>query len=183
MFTYQVDRDLELRLLETANAEELFQLNQDNREYLRRWLPWLDGVKEVADTRNFITMSKKQYGDNLGIQAGIWNQGRLTGVIGHYNLNWAHRSVNLGYWLGEKYQGQGVMTRACRAMIEYSFKDLGLHRVEIRCSQENFKSRAIPERLGFTREGVIRQAEWLYDHFEDDVVYGLLAPEWQGVGT
>ena len=53
----------------------------------------------------------------------------------------------------------------------------------IRCYQENFKSRAIPERLGFTPEGVIWQAEWLYDHFEDDVVYGFLAPEWQGVGT
>ncbi len=72
------------------------------------------------------------------------------------------------------------MTRACKAIIDHTFKDLGLHRVEIRCAAENFKSQAIPERLGFAREGVIRQAEWLYDHFEDHVVYGLLAPEWPG---
>jgi ribosomal-protein-serine acetyltransferase len=51
--------------------------------------------------------------------------------------------------------------------------------VEIGCAPGNRKSCAIPERLGFTREGVLRQREWLYDHFVDHVVYGILAEEWR----
>lgn len=70
------------------------------------------------------------------------------------------------------------MTRACQAMITYAFHTMKLNKVEIRCATENVRSRAIPERLGFKEEGLIRQAEWLYDHYVDLVVYGLLASEW-----
>ena len=69
------------------------------------------------------------------------------------------------------------MTRGCRALIAHGFTELDLHRVEIRCAVDNLKSRAIPERLGFRREGQLREVEWLYDHFVDHVVYGLLAGE------
>jgi ribosomal-protein-serine acetyltransferase len=64
-------------------------------------------------------------------------------------------------------------------LVEHAFGELGLNRVSIACAVENKKSCAIPERLGFRREGVKRQAEWLYDHFVDHVVYGALASEWQ----
>ena len=72
------------------------------------------------------------------------------------------------------------MTRACSALGTHAFDALGLSRVEIRCATENEKSRAIPERLGFTQEGTLRQAEWLHDHFVDLTVYGMLAGEWKG---
>jgi len=71
------------------------------------------------------------------------------------------------------------MTKACIAMIHHIFNDLHLNRVEIRCAVLNSKSRAIPERLGFSQEGTIREAEWLYDHFVDHIVYSLLAREWK----
>ena len=71
------------------------------------------------------------------------------------------------------------MTRACRALVDYAFSELGLNRIEIQCAVQNVKSRAIPERLDFTQEGVIRQAEWLYDHYNDHVIYGMLAEEWR----
>jgi ribosomal-protein-serine acetyltransferase len=51
--------------------------------------------------------------------------------------------------------------------------------VEIQCGEDNHKSRAIPERLGFQQEGIIRDGEFLYDHFHDVVVYGLLKKEWK----
>ncbi len=70
------------------------------------------------------------------------------------------------------------MARAFKAIVEYGFKDLGLNRIEVRAAAENKKSRALPERFGFTEEGNIRQAEWLYDHYADHVIYGLLVEEW-----
>ena len=71
------------------------------------------------------------------------------------------------------------MTAACRALVDHACEELGLNRVSIACATENKKSCAIPERLGFRREGIVRQAEWLYDHFVDHVVYATLASEWQ----
>ncbi len=70
------------------------------------------------------------------------------------------------------------MTKALNALIQYGFEELGLNRIQIKVAVENKKSRALPERLGFTQEGIIRQAEWLYDHYVDHVMYGLLADEW-----
>jgi len=71
------------------------------------------------------------------------------------------------------------MTDTVKALLQYAFEVLQLHKVEIRAAEGNQKSRAIPERLGFVKEGTIRAAEWLYDHYVDHVVYGLLVSEWQ----
>jgi len=63
-------------------------------------------------------------------------------------------------------------------LTDYAFKELNLNKVEIRAALENKKSRGIPERLNFVNEGCNRQAEWLYDHYVDHVIYGMLAEEW-----
>ena len=87
--------------------------------------------------------------------------------------------TSLGYWIGEAYQGRGLVTASCRALITHAFDEARLNRVEIRCAVENRKSRAIPARLGFRQEGLLRDAEWLYDHFVDHVVYATLVKEWR----
>lgn len=83
------------------------------------------------------------------------------------------------YWLTESEQGQGIMTEALRKIIEYTFEELKLHRIEITCAIENNRSSALPKKLGFTFEGIERESGWLYDHFVDLEIYSLLAPEWQ----
>jgi ribosomal-protein-serine acetyltransferase len=85
----------------------------------------------------------------------------------------------IGYWLDAACRGKGVMTEACRAFIDHGFMHIGLHRIDIRCAPANRKSCAIPERLGFVQEGTLRDAEWLYDHYVDLVVYSMLAPDWK----
>ncbi|WP_343076315.1 GNAT family protein [Pullulanibacillus sp. KACC 23026] len=85
----------------------------------------------------------------------------------------------IGYWLGQGFQGKGIMTKALEAVIHYGFTELNLNRIEIQAAVGNKKSRALPESLGFKEEGRIRQAEWLYDHYVDHVVYGLLVKDWQ----
>jgi ribosomal-protein-serine acetyltransferase len=84
----------------------------------------------------------------------------------------------IGYWLVSEYEGKGIMTRACEVLIDYGFDELGLNRIVIRASTDNVRSQAVPLRLGFTREGVARQAEWLNDRFIDMVVYSMLRSEW-----
>lgn len=90
-----------------------------------------------------------------------------------------NKSTSIGYWLAEDAQGSGIMTKSCEAYIDHAFRDLDLHRIEIRCAVANARSRAVPERLGFASEGLIREAEWLNDRFVDHVLYGLLSGEWK----
>ena len=75
------------------------------------------------------------------------------------------------------------MTKVAKALTDYAFTHLKLNKVEIRAAVENKKSRSIPERLGFVYEGTLRQAEWLYDHYVDHAVYGMLADEWKVKST
>ncbi len=76
-----------------------------------------------------------------------------------------------------------LVTRSCVALIDYAIYELGLNSVEIDVATENTKSRAIPERLGFTQEGVLRDEMWLYDHHVDIVVYTILSKEWKNRGS
>ncbi|KMK77533.1 GNAT family N-acetyltransferase [Alkalihalobacillus pseudalcaliphilus] len=173
-FEYKVNEDIRLRLFESRHAEELFQLTWESRSSLREWLPWVDYIKEVKDSNVFIESSLKQFSQNNGFQAGIWYRGSLAGVIGLHEINWANKTTSIGYWLGTDYIGKGLMTKSCKAIIQYCFGELDLNRIEIRAATGNKKSQAIPERLGFLQEGCIRSGEFLYDRFVDHYVYGLL---------
>jgi ribosomal-protein-serine acetyltransferase len=179
MFRCDIDENTYLKLLDDQDAEQLFTLTDSCRAYLRKWLPWVDSTKTIEDTKSFIEMTKKKFVSNNGFESGIWYKGKLAGVIGFHYIDWANRKTSIGYWLGEQFQGSGLMTKSCIAYLNYAFNELKLNRVEIRCAVENSKSRAIPERLGFKNEGTIRDAEWLYDHFVDHIVYGMLAREWK----
>jgi len=181
MLTISVDTDVELRLLEVSHTRPLFQLVDGSRTHLRQWLPWVDDVRSEADTGDFIQAAVRQHEGDDGFQAGIWWEGHLAGMIGYHAIDWPNRRTSIGYWIGESFQRRGLVTRSCRRLVDYAFSDLGLNRVEIHCATENRRSRAIPERLGFVEEGLIREGEWLYDHFVDLVSYGKLSSEWGGV--
>ena len=173
-FHLKVTNEIELRLIEQQHTQELFDLIEANRKHLRQWLPWLDRIRSLADELAFVESSLRQFVENKGFHAGVWFKGRLCGTIGHHGFDLLNRSTLLGYWLDASHQGKGIMTASCRAVVNHAFTELGLHRVVIRCATENRRSRAIPEHLRFSLEGVSRQAEWLYDHFVDLAVYGLL---------
>jgi ribosomal-protein-serine acetyltransferase len=172
-----VDNDITLRELYEKDAEPLFQLTDSNRTYLRAWLPWLDQNTSIVHTKWFIQNSLQQARDDAGAQFGIWFQGELVGVIGYHFLDKTNRSTNLGYWLSEPVQGRGIMTKACAKIVEDAFVNKKINRVEIRCAVENKKSRAMSERLGFSFEGILRQAEFCYDHYNDMAVCSLLAKD------
>ncbi len=159
-----------MRLLHEQDAETLFATIDKNRAHLRPWLPWVDKSISAEQTREFIRNSCDQY--------GIFVDGDLAGAIGLHKIDAANRNTSIGYWLEAGKQGRGVMTRACRAVVTYAFEQRRLHRIEIRCATGNVRSCAIPQRLGFTREGVIREAEWVNDGFLDLVIWGMLERDW-----
>jgi ribosomal-protein-serine acetyltransferase len=180
-FEIEISPGLALAPLETRHADELFRLTDANREHLREWLPWLDRTRGPDDTRAFLECAEDQLARNDGQHSGIFLGGRIIGAIGQHRVDWANRSTSLGYWIAKEHQGRGIAAAACRALVDHCFETLNLNRVEIRCATGNARSRAIPERLGFRVEGVLRDAERLYDRFVDLVVYAMLAREWRAI--
>ena len=176
MITCKIDQDLELRPLEAGQAGELFALVEENRAYLREWLPWVDANATVEDSKGFIRSSDGR------LACGMWHRGTLVGVIAYQKAAWSQNTARIGYWLGAAFQGRGIVTRSCRALIDHAFTELGMERAEILCAVGNRKSRAIPQRLGFVEEATLQDGEWLYDHFVDLVVYGMLAGDWRDAG-
>jgi ribosomal-protein-serine acetyltransferase len=182
MFNHKLSDEAELRLLEERHAEELFALINRNHERLLVWVPWLSSTDSLEHTRDFTRRKLQRFADNNGFAAGIWYQGALAGEIELDYVDWSNRITEIGYWVGADAEGKGLVTKACRILIAHAFDNLGLNRVQIRCATENLRSRAIPEKLGFTQEGILRQVERLHDRYVDLVIYGMLAHEWQATG-
>ncbi len=178
-FRHKVNEDTYLKLLDVRDADQIFALIDESRDYLREWLPFVDNTHTVADIQDFIQSGLQKYASNNGAELGIEYRGQLAGVLGLHYINWSHRTTTLGYWIGERFQGNGLMTNSCRVLVDTLFKEHGLNRVEIQVAPQNLKSRAIPERLGFQNEGCRQQVEWLYDHYVDHIIYGMLAQDWK----
>ncbi len=168
-----------LAILEKQHAQELYTAIIENRAHLSKWLPWVGASYSLAESRGFISNALQQHVCGNGFQAGIWYNKLLVGVIGLHPIDQQNRKASIGYWLGAEYEGKGLMSAAVSACLDYCYGELKLNRVEIRCAAGNTKSQAVPVRLGFQREGMIRQAQWLHGHFVDLIVYGMLAAEWE----
>ncbi len=181
MFTAIAIDDVQLLPLEDDHTDPLFALIDTNRAHLRQWLGWVDATTGSDAVLKFIIDSRVCHASRTGYDAGIWRDGELVGIIGLDGLDWQDRKTSLGYWLAAPHQGKGIMTRSCKVLIDFCFTRFDLNRVQIRCAPDNARSRAIPERLGFIQEGILRQSTWLHDRFVDQVVYGLLRTEWNGV--
>lgn len=173
-----INHELMLRTITLDDAETVFALTDTSRAYLREWLPWLDFTKELADTKSYIEGCIAGYEAKSSMSFVIIFHDKIVGIAGFNTINHANKIAAIGYWLSADAQGHGIMTTTVQALLQYAFVELQLNKVEIRAAVGNTKSRAIPERLGFKTEGTIRAAEWLYDHYVDHVVYGMLASEW-----
>jgi ribosomal-protein-serine acetyltransferase len=179
LFPLQIDRDVRVNLLEQTHALELFKLVDSNRTHLREWLPFVDDYQSVAAATQFIARNREENNGIIALVTGIWSGEILAGVVTFDYIDWSNRAALMGFWLGESFQGKGIMTRACSALIDLAFDELSLNRIVISCALENRRCRLVPERLGFRQEGVSRQSEWLYDHFVDTVSYSMLASDWK----
>jgi ribosomal-protein-serine acetyltransferase len=179
VFTFEIDDHVYLKVLDLQDAPAIFALIQNSKAHLRPWMPWAESTNKLEDTEAFIRSSMQDFGANSGLHAGIWHRGQAAGVIGFHQFDWKNKSATIGYWLGEAFCGKGLMTKAGDAFLKLAFSYYRLERVELRASTENKASQAVAERLGFTKEDVIRHAEVVGGARHDHVVYGLLKNEWQ----
>src|SRR4051794_9009570 len=133
MFSRKVAPGIEIRLFEPKEAEAVFAVVERNRTYLREWLPWVDVTQSAEDLRQFILKVREQFAAGRGPQCGIWIDGMIAGSLGCHPIDWPNRNCSVGYWIDQRFQGKGVMTRCCENILDYLFDELQLHRVTIQC--------------------------------------------------
>ncbi|HET8672361.1 MAG TPA: GNAT family protein [Thermoleophilaceae bacterium] len=180
MFRRELSGGRLLRLAEDADAAELSALIRANFEHLAPWMPWARRDYSLDNALEFIRRAAAQLAGDNGLQVLIIDRGQIIGTAGFHAVSWERRSTSIGYWIAADHQGRGIMTETVCALVDHAFGSWELNRVEIRAAVENARSRAIPERLGFSEEGTLRQVELVRGRFLDHVVYSMLASDWGG---
>jgi len=106
--------------------------------------------------------------------------GELMGTIGLNEFEAGRtRVAEVGYWLGQPFWGQGIMSQALGAFVPYAFQALGLHKLFAKVFDPNAASSRVLEKNGFRLEGVLREQVWKHERYLDDRLYGLLRAEWE----
>jgi ribosomal-protein-serine acetyltransferase len=176
---FDLGDDTILRPFELKDAKAIYSTVIANYDHLRRFMHWVVPDFSLRSAKDFIRRSRASTADGSAANFGIFVEGVLAGTIGIIRTDKNSKKAELGYWITAKYEGCGLITSSCRTLINYGFGEMGLHRLEIHCSVENARSRAIPERLGFTFEGTLRESQWRHDRFYDMAIYGILENEWK----
>ena len=171
----KIDNTLSLRLLQKSDGIDIFNTIDNEREYLGEWLPFVEKTKEVSFTQAFVDMSVDAPEEQREYTFTIRENDQFIGLIGFKSTDRMNRITEIGYWLSEKAQGKGIMTRAVKKLIAFAFEERGMNRIVIKCAVGNTKSKNIPKRLGFTYEGTERDGELLAGGIYTDIeVYSLL---------
>ncbi|WP_312751700.1 GNAT family N-acetyltransferase [Psychrobacter sanguinis] len=173
MFTRKIDDDLSLALVQPSIAKDYLQIVTEQREELSTFLTWPAKAHDEDFFIEYIRSVLHAYAEGEALICAIVYQGKIIGSIGLNAINHDLKKANLGYWLSKHYRGQGIITRCTSEFVKIGFEELGLSKIEIKASVDNSASRAVPERLGFTLEGIITQSERVGDRIVDHAVYGL----------
>ena len=176
--TIKINDALALELINETHAQDMFSLIDSNRLHLKEWLPWVDYMQSIENFNIHIADCKKKETEETDYAFVIIFQNKIVGRAGIHYIDMQNKIASLGYWLGAGFQGKGIITKSCRALIDHCFNDLGTNRVEIKCATGNAKSSAIAEKLHFKKEGIIRQGEFHTGKFFDIYLYSMLKEEW-----
>ena len=179
MFTVPLSDRAELRPLEVWNSGEFGTHLTRARDHIRPWVgPAF--LSEGFDGPRLTLARYAQSAANDGARIfGIWLDGTLVGGVMFVEFNAAAGTCEVGCWLEPAAEGRGLITPACRALLDWAFVARGIHRAEWRCRADNVRSAAVAARLGMTLEGTLRESWRVGDVFHDTQVWSVLAREWR----
>ncbi|MCS5497430.1 GNAT family N-acetyltransferase [Cnuibacter physcomitrellae] len=177
MFRLDLGPTASLRPLEIWHAEE-FAVHLDRaREHIRPWVGpafVTDSVEGAAATITRYATSAAADGGRL---YGIWVDDVLRGGVMFVSFSAAAGVCEIGCWLEPAAEGQGLVTPAVNALLDWALIDRGLHRAEWRCRADNVRSAAVAQRVGMRFEATLRGA-WLNGGvFHDKQVWAILREE------
>ena len=171
----EVREDIVLKQIELEDAIDIFNTINSQREYLRKWLPFVDFTKELKDSQSFVSSVINVSEEEREFLFVIHHNDLFAGLIGFKDTDKLNKKTEIGYWLSESYHKKGIITESVKALLHFAFDELDINRIQIKCAVGNTPSRNIPRKLEFKFEGVERDGELLVDNqFTDIEVYSLI---------
>ncbi len=169
-----INNQVQFELIAAKHAQGIFDIAAKNRAYLGTWLTWVARMHDVSFIEKFVHGVLERHAAGLEWSFVIIKNDVIIGRITIHKIDGYNQIGEIGYWIAENEQGQGIVSQSCTQVIKFAFEKLKLNRLEIKCGTNNKESQRIPERLGFTHEGVMQQAELLNGQFIDLNLYALL---------
>ncbi|WP_121745239.1 GNAT family protein [Streptomyces sp. E2N166] len=169
---------LRLRPFTDADADRLFALHSSTH-VMRFWdsAPWND----QARAERFLAICGKMADEGTGARVAIdrASDGAFVGWCGLTEWDPGHRSASLGYCLDDAMWGNGYATEAAHALLQWAFDTLDLNRVQAETDTRNVASARVLEKIGFVREGTLREDCVVNGEVSDSWVFGLIRREWR----
>lgn len=151
-----VNDRIRLVQLKLENAERVFWLTDTNREYLARYLPWVDKTLSAKDSADFISLmiDRRKKGEEYGY--GIEYDGEIVGHTSLMHLK-DKKIPEIGYWIASSHQGKGIVSAIARTLTDLALLTLGREQVIIRAEPSNLASNRVAEKCGYHRDGQIEE--------------------------
>lgn len=182
MFAIPLGEDgAELRPLEPWNAEEYLAHMDRCREFVGRTIALPDRATDLESATAFLRSYAEKAAADTGRLYGIWVDGTLSGGVLFRTFDVQSGNCEVGCWLEESAVGRGLVTRAIRVLVDWAVDERGMHRVEWLAAATNTASIKVAERLGFVRDGVLRESHSHRGVRRDMEVWSVLASEWRAL--
>ncbi|MCF3944819.1 GNAT family N-acetyltransferase [Oceanobacillus alkalisoli] len=164
--------------LQTGDGEIVNQAIRDSIHELKEWLPFAREIPAVEETEVNLRNAHIDFLKRKSFRFLIFDKesNDFIGITSFERVDWNIPKCEIGYWIHTGFSGKGYMTEAVKALADYGLKDMGFKRIEIRCEPTNLKSRAIPEKLGFALDGILRNDDLSADGSElrDTCIYSIV---------
>ena len=181
MFIYKTKKfilnngsECKLVLPDKKYAVDIYKVIVEERLRLAKYLPWVMDMKSLQDEEQFLEYSIEKIHKEEMMMFIILVDENVAGMIDLHNINRSSKRAEVGYWLSEKFEGYGIMTKAVDIIEKYSFNELKLHKLQIRVHPENYKSASVPKRLGYFKEATLIEHEILNNEYIDLDIYTKL---------
>ncbi|MFD1205942.1 MULTISPECIES: GNAT family N-acetyltransferase [Sporosarcina] len=148
-----------IRMPEVGDALDVWNAIRNSLPALRNWMPFAQQQPELHVTEENLRESIADFITRKDLRLHLFSKetGEFVGSTGLHRIDWSIPKFEIGYWVDTKFEGKGYITEAVERLTAFAFEELGARRVEIRCDEENVRSRAVAERAGYELEGVLKQ--------------------------
>ncbi len=166
-----------LRRLEMRDAADVFEYSRD--PLVAEHVLW-DAHTSIGESRGYIRYMIRKYRSGEPSSWGIEEKasGRIIGTIGYMWYQRENRACEIGYSLSRAHWNRGYMTEALREVIDYSFRELSMHRVEAQHETANPASGAVMRKCGMSKEGTLRGRLYNKGKYVDVDLYSILKEDY-----
>ena len=182
MLNRTLTESVHLRPLHSGHADAFRAHLDRDRQRLETWIPEIADVVSADDVRAWLG-DRAGRGDDDTAMAGMWAGDECVGAAVYYVWEPEVRTVEVGAWLEERFEGGGIAFAATCALIEHAFFEFGMHRAEFLIDPANERAATTLGRIGARCEGHLRQSVWIRGEPRDQQLWALLAPEWCSGGA